>query len=110
MELCDPSVLIYSDREKPFIVQRDDSEHSVCGFLSQRDEDGKLHSVQLASRKMDVAERRYTVCEKRALAVVFALKTFHAYLLSLENFELIQDHQALKTVIKKKDAHNCLAQ
>ena len=108
-KLCRPPVLAYPSFEKSFVVETDASEYSVGAVLSHKDEKGTLHPVQFASRTMNQAERKYSVCEKEALAVVFALKKFRVYLLSQDEFTLLTDHQALRSAFKKKDVHHRLA-
>lgn len=63
-----------SGLRKPFVDENDASEHSVAAVLPQRDEDGKLNPAKFEGSKMNDAERRYTACQKEALAVAFALK------------------------------------
>lgn len=50
---------------------------------------------------MSPAEKNYLICEKKAMAVVFASKKFRHYLLSSETFTIIMDHQAFRSVFKK---------
>ena len=58
---------------------------------------------------MSVAERKYSACEREALAVVFALRKFRVYLLSDVPFVVVTDHHALNYAFKKKDIHGRLA-
>ena len=107
--LCSPPILAYPNYEKQFFVETDASSVAVGAVLAQKDEKGSLHPVQFASRTMSAHERNYSVCEKEALAVIFALKKFRIYLLSNKKFKLLTDHQALKYAFKKKDVHGRLA-
>lgn len=108
-KLCQSPVLAYPDFNKPFSVEMDASAYALGAVLNQKDEHGRFHPVQFASRKMNEAERNYSACEREALAVIFALQKFRPYLLSAETFRLITDHQALKYAFQKKDVHGRLA-
>lgn len=52
---------------------------------------------------MTGAERRYSVREREALGVVFALLKFRDYVLSTDPFVLWTDQQALKALFARKD-------
>ena len=77
--------------------------------MAQHKEDRKVHPIQYASRTMTSAERKYSACERGALAVIFALKKFRVYLLSTQRLTLITDHQALQYGFNKKYIHGRLA-
>lgn len=73
----------------------------------QKDEDGKHHPVQYASRKLTKAEAKYSTFELEALAVVFGLKNFRNYLLGAP-FTVFSDQKALWEAFTKRDAHGLL--
>ena len=108
LNLTSSPVLAFPEFELPFVVETDASSVGVGAVMAQRKEDRKVHPIQYASRKMTSAERKYSACEREALAVIFALKTFRVYLLSTQRFTLITDHQALQYAVKKKDIHGRL--
>ena len=58
---------------------------------------------------MNKSERKYSACEREALAVIFALKKCRVHLLSSIPLKLITDHQALSYSFRKKDIHGRLA-
>ena len=81
---------------------------TVGDVLAQKKEDEKIHPMQYASRKMNTSECEYSACEREALTVIFALKTFRVYLISSIPLTLINDHQALGYAFRKNDIHGRL--
>ena len=79
IKLTSPTILAYSDFDKPFVVETDASLVSVGAVLAQKKDDGKIHLIQYASRTMNPSERKYSACEREALAVIFALKKFRVH-------------------------------
>ena len=78
-----------------------ETDASGCGLgavLEQEQSDGELHPVAYASRSLTPTERRYGVSELEALAVVWALKNFRAYLLGHETV-VYTDHAALRSLL-----------
>ena len=68
------------------------NEFVIGAALTQECEEG-WHPVAFASRKLNSAERNYTITEKEALAVIFALKCWRFYL--FKHFDLYTDNQAV---------------
>ena len=58
---------------------------------------------------MNKFERKYSACERGALAAIFALKKFRVYLLSSIPLKLVTDHQALSYAFRQNDIHGRLA-
>lgn len=54
---------------------------------------------------MNTAQHLYSLCEREALAVWFALCKFGMCLLLLESLHLLTDQQVLKYAFAKKDVH-----
>ena len=101
--LCRPPVLAYPNYQEPFIVSTDASSHAIGAILEQRDPQTKeVHPVAFASRILTKAERNYSVTDREALAVVFALKKYRHYLLP-HPFDLYTDHQSLKGLFNRTE-------
>ncbi|PHT94203.1 hypothetical protein T459_02085 [Capsicum annuum] len=69
-------VLALPNFTKLFEVQTDASDFDIDGFLMQ-----KGHPIAFESKKLNDAERRYTVHEKEMMAIVHCLRTWRHYLL-----------------------------
>ena len=64
------------DYTKPYEVHTDASDFAIGGVLMQ---DGR--PIAFESRKLNDTERRYTVQEKKMIAIVHCLRTWRRYLL-----------------------------
>ena len=64
------------DVSKPFVVETDASDFALGGFLTLEG-----HPIAYESRKLNSAERRYTVSKKEMLAVIHCLRVWRQYLL-----------------------------
>ena len=93
-------VLKPPDFAKPFVVQSDASDAGIGAALLQNHQ-GKLHPILFCSRKLRPREINYSVTEKEALAIIFAVKKFDQYLYG-NDFVLHTDHSALEYIQKKK--------
>ena len=97
--VSDP-VLRPLDFAKPFVVQSDASDAGIGAALLQSHQ-GKLHPILFCSRKLRPREVNYSVTEKEALAIIFAVKKFDQYLYG-NDFLLHTDHSALEYIQKRK--------
>lgn len=70
---------------------------------------GKAHPSSYASQTKSKAEKKYSTCGIKALAVLFALRQFRAYWLSSLSFVLRTEDEALKSAFARKDNHGRLA-
>ena len=90
----------------PFILQTDASDVGLGAVLVQ-EEGGIRQSVAFASRKLNAAERNYSVIEKECLAIVWAIDKFYRYLYGIE-FSLETDHKQLVYLNKSKTLNSRL--
>lgn len=93
----------------PFLVDTESSNVAVGAVLAQKKNDRKFYPLKYASRTMKAVAKKYSACERDALAVIFALKKLRVYLLSTNTFKLNTDHQALQYAFNKKVIHGRLA-
>ena len=59
--------------------------------------------VAAGSRYLKDVETTYATVELEALAIHYGIKQGHLYLSGLQQFEVITDHQPLKTIFNRKD-------
>ena len=94
--LCSYPILRQPDFGKPFVLYTDASDYAIGAALCQ-EFDGKLCAIHFASRSLIKAERNYSVQEKEALAIVFAVKKFRKSILgSRFKIRCLTDHKSLE--------------
>ena len=84
------SILKLPDFERDFVLRTDAIEIELGAVLLQEHEE-LLDQVAYGSRKLNSAERNYTVTERGYLAVIFGISKFQRYLYGRE-FTLQMDH------------------
>lgn len=94
MEHC---VLAYPNFSEEFESYTDASKEAIGAFLRQG---GKM--VAAISRKLTKPELDYSVTEKEALAIVWALREMRCYLLG-SKFNIYSDHKCLGSLAKTAD-------
>ncbi|GBN53915.1 Retrovirus-related Pol polyprotein from transposon 297 [Araneus ventricosus] len=90
------------DFSKPFALCSDASKFYLGAVLIQEDDTGFQHPVAFASRKLGPTEIKYSVCEKEALGILFAITHFKNYLYGSE-FIVYCDQQSLSRIKTLKD-------
>lgn len=106
--LTSSPILSHPDFKRPFVIQCDASMTGVGSVLYQLDDDGNEHPIAFMSRKLNAAQRNYTVTELECLAAVLSVKKFRAYIEGMP-FKVITDHASLKWLMSHKDLSGRLA-
>lgn len=92
--LSSAPILKLPDISKEFILQTDASNSGIGACLFQM-HDGVKHPVMYASKKLLSREQNYSVGEREALAIVWAIQKFHRFLYG-RHFVLETDHRPLQ--------------
>ncbi|MBW0542546.1 hypothetical protein O181_082261, partial [Austropuccinia psidii MF-1] len=80
----------------------DASDYALGAVLSQVSDSGK-HPIAFDSRKLIPAELNYEIHDKELLGIVWALKRWRAFLLSLASpFEVLTNHSSLQYFMSSK--------
>ncbi|MBW0533387.1 hypothetical protein O181_073102 [Austropuccinia psidii MF-1] len=92
-------VLSHFNPSLPTIVETDASDYALGAVPSQVSDSGK-HPIAFYSRKPIPAELNYEIHDKELLGIVWALKHWMAFLLSLSSpFEVLTDHSSLQSFL-----------
>ncbi|MBW0474576.1 hypothetical protein O181_014291, partial [Austropuccinia psidii MF-1] len=95
-------ILSHFDPSLPTIVETDVSDYALGAVLSHISDSGK-HPIAFNSRKLIPAELNYEIHDKELLGIVWALKCWRAFLLSLFfPFEVLTDHSSLQYFMTSK--------
>lgn len=106
--LTSAPVLCNPDFTKPFVIQCDASSVGVGSVLYQLSEDGSEHPIAFMSKKLNSAQRNYSVTELECYAAVLSVKRFRPYVEGME-FKVVTDHASLKWLMNQKDLSGRLA-
>ncbi|GFY67619.1 retrovirus-related Pol polyprotein from transposon 17.6 [Trichonephila inaurata madagascariensis] len=87
-------VLYSPDFTKPFIIQCDASNLGIGVVLSQVRENEE-HPIMFLSKKLSLAEQKYSTTEKECAAVIFAVQKLKCYLDGHQKFVIQTDHNPL---------------
>ncbi|MBW0503126.1 hypothetical protein O181_042841 [Austropuccinia psidii MF-1] len=91
-----------SNPSLPTIVETDASNYALGAVLSQVSDSGK-HPIAFDSHKSIPTELYYEIHDKELLGIVWALKCWRAFLLSLSSpFEVLTDHSSLQYFMSAK--------
>ncbi|MBW0485889.1 hypothetical protein O181_025604 [Austropuccinia psidii MF-1] len=102
-------ILSHFNPSLPTIVETYASYHALGAVLSQVNDSGK-HPNEFDSRKLRPAELNYEIHYKELLGIVWALKHWRDFPLSLSNsFEILTDHYSLQYFMSSKAFTCCQA-
>ncbi|GFY26098.1 retrovirus-related Pol polyprotein from transposon 297 [Trichonephila clavipes] len=87
-------VLYSPDFTKPFIIQCDASNLGIGVVLSQVCENEE-HPVMFLSKKLSLAEQKYSTTEKESAAIIFAVQKLKCYLDGPKKIVIETDHNPL---------------
>ncbi|GFX78065.1 retrovirus-related Pol polyprotein from transposon 17.6 [Trichonephila clavipes] len=87
-------VLYSPDFTKPFIIQCDESNLGIGVVLSQVCENEE-HPIMFLSKKLSLAEQKYSTTEKECAAIIFAVQKLKCYLDGHQKFVTQTDHNPL---------------
>ncbi|MBW0467762.1 hypothetical protein O181_007477 [Austropuccinia psidii MF-1] len=89
-------ILAHLNPSLPTIAETDASDYALGAVLSQLNDSGK-HLIAFDSCKLFPDELNYEIHNKELLGIVWALKHWRAFPLSLSNtFEVLTDHSSLQ--------------
>lgn len=100
--LSSAPVLQQPDFSRPFYIQCDASTVGVGSVLFQISDDGQEHPIAFQSKKLNAAQRNYSITELECYAAVLSVKHFRAYV-EMMPFTIITDHASLKWLMGQKD-------
>lgn len=98
--LLKPPILQLPDLSKTFVLRTDASDRGIAGIVMQ-ESDGLLHPIAYASRKLAPREQNYSIIEREALAIIWAISKFDQYLFG-RPFVIQTDHKPLMYIDKTK--------
>lgn len=101
-------VLSNPDFTKKFYLHCDASDFGIGAVLVQLDDEGNERPVAFMSKKLNTAQRNYSVTERECLAAIEAIRRFRCYL-ELQDFEVVTDHSSLLWLMKQPDLTGRLA-
>ena len=96
--LTSKDTLVHYDEALPLVLMTDASDNGVGAVLLHRLSDGVEKPVGFASRTLMDREKRYSVIDKEALAIIFGVTKFYQYLYG-RRFILQTDHKPLERIL-----------
>ena len=96
VDLASPNVLAFYDPSKELQLVTDASNHGIRGTLLQK-EKGQWRPICYISRAVQQAQLKYSITEKEALSLVWAVEKLHLYLYGNE-FTAIVDRKPLQFI------------
>lgn len=92
--IASETVLVYYNPNLEVRLACDAGPHGLGAVLSHKMPNGSERPIAFASRTLKASEKQYSQIDKEALAIVWGIQKFYAYLYG-RHFKLITDHQPL---------------
>ncbi|KAF8700048.1 hypothetical protein RHS03_06697, partial [Rhizoctonia solani] len=73
-------VLCHANPTKPYFLETDASGAALGSILSQQQDDGRLHPLELLSESFKGAKQNYDTHNKELLAIIWSFKYWHIFL------------------------------
>ncbi|XP_044596644.1 uncharacterized protein LOC123273311 isoform X1 [Cotesia glomerata] len=99
--LTSDRVLMYYDTNLPIKITCDASSWGLRAVLSHICDNKTIRPIMIAARTLNKAEKHYAQIDHEALALIFAIKTFHQYIYG-RKFVLETDHKPLVYIFGNK--------
>ncbi|KAF2898725.1 hypothetical protein ILUMI_07452 [Ignelater luminosus] len=93
--IASDQVLTHFGQNKPIAVSTDASQNDTVACLAHKLPNGDLRPVAFISRTLAKAEEKYSIFNKEALAIYWAVKMFYFYLMEQAKFTTKCDHKPL---------------
>lgn len=106
--LSSAPILTYPNYNKPFYIRCDASTMGVGSVLYQLDDEGGEHPICFMSKKLNKAQKNYTVTELECLSAVLSIQKFRPFIEGYK-FYVITDHSSLKWLMTQKELTGRLA-
>lgn len=109
-QLCNAPILHHPDLNEKFYLGTDSSDYALGAELYQLiDVEGVIehHTIAFASRALTAGERKFTITEREALAIIWGFEKFRYYLFGRHTI-VVTDHKALSFLLSCKLMHNRL--
>ena len=103
IELSRSPCLAHFDPTLETRLETDASRKKGYGYVLLQKQGSEWKLVAAGSRYLKDVETRYAMVELEALAIHYGIKQCHLYLSGLPHFEVITDHQPLKSIFNRKD-------
>lgn len=91
-------ILVHFDPKLPIIVSTDASQEGIAAAMSHKMIDGTIRPIAFISRTLTQPEISYSVLDKEALAIFWAVRKFYYYLMGQNHFVIKCDHKPLLSI------------
>ena len=91
--------------DRPWIILTDCSNYAMGACLAQKDDDGIERPVAYASGALSTAMRNYSISDKEATALVWAVRKWRHFLHG-SSAVCLTDHKCLRNLVKDKIFNN----